>query len=182
MIRLFAGIELPEEIKTQLASLRGGLPMTRWIEKPNLHIGLRFIGDIEEHQAQDVHYNLEKIQFEPFQLQLQTIGFFNPAGVARSIWVGVDDYHTLDKLHRKIDSACKAAGLPAQQRNFHAHVTIAKTNGCPMPNIADYQAMHNLFKTPPFEVGEFCLFSSHPAGFSEHSAFLKERIYPLRNA
>lgn len=55
MIRLFAGIELPENIKEQLYALRGGVPNAKWVEKDNLHITLRFIGNIDEDDANDLH-------------------------------------------------------------------------------------------------------------------------------
>ena len=55
MIRLFVGLELPDDIKDQVYSLRGGVPMARWVDKEKLHLNLRFLGNIQENTAQNFH-------------------------------------------------------------------------------------------------------------------------------
>ena len=66
MIRLFAGIELPEDIKDQLYALRGGVPNAKWVERDNLHITLRFIGNIDEDVAADLHEGFMQIKAPAF--------------------------------------------------------------------------------------------------------------------
>lgn len=79
MIRLFAGIELPENIKEQLYALRGGVPNAKWVEKDNLHITLRFIGNIDEDDANDLHDGFMQLRAPAFDLQMAQVGFLQTA-------------------------------------------------------------------------------------------------------
>ena len=54
MPRLFTGLELPAELATELALMRGGLTGARWIDVENYHLTLRFIGDIDQPTAEAV--------------------------------------------------------------------------------------------------------------------------------
>lgn len=79
MIRLFAGIELPDHIKDQLYALRGGVPNAVWTERDNLHITLRFIGNIDEHEAEYLHDGFSQIQAPAFDLEMAQVGFLPTA-------------------------------------------------------------------------------------------------------
>ncbi len=179
MIRLFVGLELPEDIKEHVYNLRGGIPNTRWLNKENLHLNLRFIGDIEESDANYLHDYLAQINFHAFDLSLTQVGLFTQGNQPKHLWVGVDNYHILDDLSARIENAVQKSGQPNIARKFHAHTTIAKFRGANWDKIQEFIAFHNLFRTRPFRVNHFTLFSSHPHHNGGGSFYRVEAQYPL---
>ncbi len=162
MIRLFVGLELPPDIQEQTYNLRGGIPHTRWLNKENLHLNLRYIGDVEESDANYIHDYLSQVNFHAFDLALTQVGLFTQGHQPKHLWVGVDNYHILDDLSERIENAVQRAGQPRSPRKFHAHTTIAKFKGASWDKIQEFISYHNLFRTPQFRVNHFTLFSSHP--------------------
>ncbi len=179
MIRLFAGIELPENIKEQLYALRGGVPNARWTEKDNLHITLRFIGNIDEHEANYLHDGFSQIQAPAFDLSMAQVGFFASGAQMRHLWAGVSNYNALDFLHDKIESVISRHGLGADKHKFHAHVTLAKLRGTTAEDVQKFLSYHSLFRSDNFYVDHFTLFSSHPHHDGNGSYYRVEAQYPL---
>ncbi len=179
MIRLFVGIELPEEIKEQVYNLRGGIPSTRWLNKENLHLALRFIGNIDEDEANYIHDYLSQVNFHAFDLALTQVGLFTQGNQPKHLWVGVDNYHILDDLSARIENAVQKAGQPHSVKRFHAHTTIAKFKGAHWDKIQEFIAFHNLFKSSYFRVNHFTLFSSHPHHEGTGSFYRVEARYHL---
>src|SRR3954462_5697247 len=84
MPRLFTGLEIPKALSDELSLLRGGLPGARWIDPENYHVTLRFIGDVDEDNAQEIAWLLGKIQRKDFELRLdgwQSFGVRKPRAV-----------------------------------------------------------------------------------------------------
>ena len=89
MIRLFVGLDLPENLGERLTGLRGQIPGARWIPRENLHITLRFIGEVDEETAADLEASLVKVDAPPFELILRDVGYFECRGRVRSLWEGI---------------------------------------------------------------------------------------------
>jgi len=70
MLRLFVAVPLPEEVQDRLASLYRGIPGARWIDPDNLHLTLRFIGDVNEDTAEDIDDCLAAISMPAFELTI----------------------------------------------------------------------------------------------------------------
>lgn len=180
MIRLFVGLDLPEEIKEQIYSLRGGLEHALWRDPERMHLNLRFIGNVEEDQADEILRELKYIRFPAFHLTCKGLGYFDVAGVPHHLWVGVDNDKILEELHDKIDNALKKAGVAPQERfKFHPHVTIAKLQGTTMDELFKYISANNLFKTKSFFVENFTLFASIARENGEGKYYRHQEIYPL---
>ncbi len=179
MIRLFVGLELPEHIQEQVYNLRGGIPNTRWMNKENLHLSLRFIGQVEETDANYIHDYLSQVNFHSFDLALTQVGLFTQGNQPKHMWVGVDNYHVLDELTLRVESAVQRAGQSSISRKFHAHTTIAKFRGASWDKIQEFISFHNLFKSEPFRVNHFTLFSSHPHHNGVGSFYRVEARYEL---
>lgn len=179
MIRLFTAIELPEEIQEQVYSLRGGVPLARWVDKEKLHLTLHFIGNIQEDIADEIHYEMTHLRFPSFNLALTEVGYFETAGVPHHIWVGVSYYQALDDLSAKIARICEQHGVQNDRFKFHAHVTLASLHGTTMDDVHKFIAMNNLFRTPEFQVYYFTLFSSHARAAGEGKYYRIEARYPL---
>ena len=95
----------------------------------------------------------------------------------RSLWVGVDKQPALHHLRDKVESAVVRAGLPPYGQKYQPHVTLARGKGEPTPKLGEYLVHNNLFRSTPFEVTHFTLFSS----YLSHSGaiYTPERSYEL---
>lgn len=180
MIRLFAGIDLPPEIKEELYALRGGLFGAQWHTKERLNLNLRFIGNIEEHTAEEVLRELRYIRFPAFHMAFKEIGYFAHADQPHHIWTGVDTPHLIAELQEKIDKAVVKAGAGnADKFKFVPHVALAKLQGTSMDEVFEYIRGNNLFRSTPFLVDSFCLFASHARENGEGKYYTVEETYPL---
>ncbi|HET6584590.1 MAG TPA: RNA 2',3'-cyclic phosphodiesterase [Nannocystaceae bacterium] len=177
MPRIFVGIDLPDEIDQHLDLLCGGVPGARWEGRDKFHLTLRFVGDTDGGIAAHVGDALADVQHAPFAMTLAGVGFFPPRGQPRSLWAGVDDPKPVAELHRRIERALAKLGLEPDARKFAAHVTLGRLRDAPEDRVAAFLAHHSLFRSAPFEVRAFQLFSSirTPAG----SKYRIERAYPL---
>jgi RNA 2',3'-cyclic 3'-phosphodiesterase len=176
MIRLFAAIEIPEQLRLQLSLLQGGMPGARWTPTENMHLTLRFIGEVDQAVARDIDDVLADIRAPGFSLSLKGVGEFGRKE-GRALWAGVDTAEPLQHLAAKIESALQRMGLPAETRKYSPHVTLARLKDVPMGDIQTFLTAHALFRSPPFEVDQFVLFSStHSA---KGSRYRVESVYPL---
>jgi 2'-5' RNA ligase len=179
-MRLFVALALPETIRWQLRLLCGGLAGARWVPPENFHLTLRFIGEVDGAEFHDIDAALAGIRAPRFTMSFAGVGHFGGAGKLRSIWAGVDKQPALPHLRDKIESAVVRAGAEPNGQKFHPHVTLARSKGEPVPKLGEFLVQHSLFRSQPFEVTHFTLFSS----FLNHTAaiYTPERSYELSRA
>lgn len=177
MIRLFVGIALTEDQRQPLASLCVGLPHARWVTPDSMHLTLRFIGEVDQGVAQDLHDSLAQVQARPFEVTLAGVGTFGSSRHPHTLWVGVDRSAELAHLHDKVESAVVRAGLPPEARKFSPHTTLARFRESPGPRLGEFLAGNALLRPPPLTVSHFTLFSSH-LGHSG-AVYSAEAEYPL---
>ena len=177
-MRLFVAIALPDNVRARLAGLAGGIPGARWITAENMHLTLRFIGEVPAADLPDIAGELSRIASPAFDLTLAQVGHFGPARKARSLWVGVVPNPGLMALQERVDGALRRAGLPPEDRKFVPHVTLARLNGASPPRLQSYVEANNLFRAGPFPVEEFVLFSSRLG--SERAVYQAEAEFPLQ--
>lgn len=176
MPRLFSGIVLPPDVRQQLAMLKSPLPGAKWIEPDNLHLTLRFAGDIDNHQAADFADALNQIQCAPFDLSLRGLGVFGGKSPT-AVWAGVLSNPQLSELARLHERAARRAGLKPDTRKFVGHVTLARLRHSKAPAIARFLQQNGGFQTIPFEVGSFVLFSARPR--TGGGPYVVEQTYAL---
>ena len=177
MPRLFTGIEIPAEVREEIARLRVPLPGGRWTEPENLHLTLRFVGDLEKPQAREFADGLETIDVDAFELRLAGLGTFG-GNEPRSIWAGVEPSAPLEALARANDRAARTAGLPPDGRPFKPHVTLARLKYATPDEVARVLQRIGAFRSKPFIVGRFVLFSAKPKVGGGPYAI--EEAFPLR--
>ena len=163
MIRLFVALALPPAIIDALGGLAEGVPGARWLRDDQMHLTLRFIGEVEA---------------DAFEMAVAGVGHFPPRGPPKLLWAGVRPNPALNLLQSRIESALGRAGLKPEGRNFSAHVTLARLNGAPVERVQAYLARHALFAAPPFMVEAFHLYSSRLS--RDGSLYTIEASYPLR--
>jgi 2'-5' RNA ligase len=159
-MRLFVGLDLPWELKQQLARLVGGLPGARWVPPDNYHLTLRFIGEVPPHRAEELDLALSALRGRGFTLDLAGVGTFAKAGREVSLWVAAERNPKLEQLHAKVETALQRAGMPPEKRRFSPHITLARLENVPQERLISYVQAHNLFRAPPLPVHHFTLFSS----------------------
>jgi len=159
-MRLFTAIELPDELRERLARLAFGIPRARWVPEEQIHLTLRFIGEVDGVLYEDVVESLAEVENEPFSLRLQGVGCFPPRRDPRVLWVGVAEPDPVARLKRRIDRALAAAGIGPEGRKFSAHVTLARVGRSPLGRVMRFLIEHSDLSLPPFAVTGFTLFSS----------------------
>jgi len=166
MIRLFVGLELPPSTKMALGMLRGDVDGARWLREDQLHLTLRFIGEVSPESAEDIREALHSVDFAPFEVALKGLGVFGKMRQPRAVWAGVADPEPLKALHDKIESALSWAGFAGDGRRYIPHVTLARFKGRSR-RLEAFLAEHQDFAAPAFQVEHFTLFRSH---LSRHGA------------
>ncbi|MCC7252757.1 RNA 2',3'-cyclic phosphodiesterase [Hyphomicrobium sp.] len=161
MPRLFTGIELPSALTERLADLAVPLAGARWIEPEDMHLTLRFAGDIDNPTADEFHAALSSIDEPAFTLRLSGFGAFG-GQQPRSLWAGVAENPWLDQLARANERAARSAGLKPEKHPFKAHVTLARLKGTRPEAVARVLEQLGSFVSAPFQVERFALFSSRP--------------------
>jgi 2'-5' RNA ligase len=159
MHRLFVAIRPPAAIRATLLGAMGGISGARWQSQDQLHLTLRFIGEVDRHRAGDVHAALGAVHQLPFEIVLNGIGAFDRRGWPDAVWAGVSPHEPLKALHKKVDAALSRVGVPPDQRAFLPHITLArlKRGSGPVGNL--FESAGGL-SSPPFTVDHFGLFES----------------------
>ncbi|HVB15810.1 MAG TPA: RNA 2',3'-cyclic phosphodiesterase [Stellaceae bacterium] len=176
MLRLFVGIEFPPELKLRLSLLCTGVPGARWVDAGNLHLTLRFIGEITEDRAADVDEALAGLKARRFTLQLAGTGVFG-GNRPQTLWVGVDRDPELARLHGKIEQTLIRIGLPPEPRRFAPHVTLARLRYPDLVQLGRFLAAHAQFRAEPLAVDHFSLIASFAT--KAGSVYEDQADYPL---
>ena len=176
MPRLFTGIEIPGEIGDHLSLLRGGLPGARWIDRENYHITLRFIGDIDRDVAGEIADTLGGVDRAGFELRIDGIAAFG-SRKPHAIVARIQPSRALAELQAEHERRLQRIGLPAEQRKYIPHVTLARLRGTTSRDVADYLSLRGGFTAAPFPVERFVLFSSRNSGGG--GPYVIEEEYPL---
>lgn len=161
MIRLFVALEIPDDIRDCLDALCMGVPGARWVEPENMHVTLRFIGDVGGAVCEDVVDALLAVRAPSFELTLERLGTFQQGSIAHTLWVGVQRNNALLQLQSKVERALAATDLSPERRRYTPHLTIARTKEAPVERLASFIAEHEPFRLAPFAVERFSLFSSY---------------------
>lgn len=180
MVRLFVAVELPADMRADLVRLRSPLPRANWVSADNLHLSLRFIGEVDDEQAADIDTELSRIDAPAFELSLAGIGEFGSGERVRTLWLGIEPSPPLLALQSKVESAMRRAWLPPEGRRFAPHVTLARLKNPPLERIAPFIAAHAQFRAGPVAVNRFVLYSSILA--SHGPTYTAERTYKLAGA
>lgn len=161
MPRLFTAIEIPESLRLRLSLLRGPLNGAKWVNAENMHITLRFAGDLDERTADAFADELAEVAADPFQVSIAGAGAFGGRD-PRVLWAGVEKNAQLDALYRANERAARAAGLEPDPRAFKPHVTLARMRGVRQSAVARFLEENGDLRLEPFAVTRFVLLSARP--------------------
>jgi 2'-5' RNA ligase len=161
MPRLFTAIEVPEPLRMRLSLLRAPLNGAKWVEPENMHITLRFAGDIEDRTADAFADALDDVSVDPFRVTIAGVGAFG-GHQTRVLWAGVEAGPQLDELYRANERAARTAGLEPPPRGFKPHVTLARMRGARQSPVARFLEENGDLRLEPFTVTRFVLLSARP--------------------
>jgi len=159
--RLFIALALPEPVRAALAAVAKPLPGVAWTRPAQLHLTLRFLGDVPTEQIEPIAERLATVHVEPFLLPVGGLGSFPQKRPTRVVWAGIGAGHPrLHQLRQRIDDALLAAGLDLDVRIFQPHVTLARCPETAAANVSRWLRTHEEFEAPPFRVEAFDLCAS----------------------
>jgi 2'-5' RNA ligase len=130
-MRLFVALEIPAVVRESLAALikflRVVSPQTRWVRPENLHVTLKFIGEVPEAKLAAIREALAGVCSErPVALDFHGLGFFPNEKHPHVFWAGITASPNLKTLAADIDGATEKLGIPREQRPFSPHLTLAR--------------------------------------------------------
>lgn len=141
-MRVFIGIkpegESMNRLEAAVAPLRREFPAFNWVPPRNRHLTLRFLGEIADEAVKSLcnHLDASPPRLAPFALQIDRLGGFPGRSGLRVIWAGIQLSAPLEKLKNWLESRLGNAGFAAEDRPFHAHITLARIRKpLPDPNL-----------------------------------------------
>jgi len=178
--RLFAAIRPPAPVIDALLAMEGGpeqfIEGARWQDEDQLHLTLRFFGEVEARAAEDLVEALAGVAAAPFSLALRDVGHFERKGKTHTLWAGLALSEPLAALQRRVENAARRAGLPPDPRRFAPHITLARLNRASGP-VLPFLAAHGALAGKPWPVEAFDLMESTltPAG-AEYQTVRRYRL------
>jgi RNA 2',3'-cyclic 3'-phosphodiesterase len=158
--RLFVALRPPPQILAQLQGLMGGVLGARWQDDAQLHLTLRYIGEVERALAEEIALALSSLRAEPISLSLAPVGQFERRGRCKSLWAGVTPKEGVTGLHKKIDRMLVGLGLEPEHRSFLPHITLARMNR-EQAGAGEWVAAHSGLSSAPFLADAVILYESH---------------------
>ena len=156
--------------------LRGGLPGARWIDPENYHLTLRFIGDIDDVMASEIALLLGRVRRRSFELRFDGLTSFG-GRKPRALVAALAPSSEVMELQAEHERLIQRVGLEPEGRKYTPHVTLARLRDTSSLQVADYLSARGAFRSAPFEVSRFVLFSSRASVGG--GPYLVEAAYPL---
>lgn len=171
-VRSFIAVNIPDELREQISGIQEQLRQTgervSWTKPGNLHITLRFLGDVEEKRIDELAGLVTRVagMRSKFSVSLNEVGAFPNLRRPRVLWIGIQEgAQELKRLAVDLENGLAKIGFPREARTFSAHLTIGRVKARVREPFGD--ELRNIeFQSPPFPVEEICLMRSqlHPAG------------------
>ena len=136
IIRTFIAFELPEKIRSFISSIQEDLKSNRldarWVQPKNIHLTLKFLGNINKADTQKVGAAIFKsaADYAPISLAAKGIGAFPGINRPRVLWIGIrGQTDVLIQLQKSLDDKLEKIGFPTENRPFKGHLTLARVKG-----------------------------------------------------
>ncbi|HEV2595867.1 MAG TPA: RNA 2',3'-cyclic phosphodiesterase [Sphingomicrobium sp.] len=166
MHRLFVAIRPPEPIRDLLIDAIDESADFRWQSEDQLHLTLRFIGEVERPLANDLADGLKRVHANRFEICIKGAGAFDRRA-GGTLWAAIEPRLDVASLAAKIERVCQENGVEPEHRAFHPHITLARWKGRRSREVRDVLERTRGLSSEPFMVAEFILFESR---LSRHGA------------
>ena len=172
-MRTFIAIEIPSEVKSALAALQDDLRRAgadvSWTRPENIHLTLRFLGEVDERRIGEVERVCvdSAAEFRPFTLRLNDTDVFPNARQPRVLWPGLaGEIEKAVEMRKRLNDGLALIGFELEEKDFHPHLTIGRVKS--NKNARELLALASARQVPAlsFVVTEIVLMKSelHPAG------------------
>ncbi len=166
-IRSFISIHLPEFIRDSIAGYQSGLRKLgadiRWVRPENLHITLKFLGDIRVDQIDSVVHSMVRAAASesPFILRIGGAGYFPGERNPRIVWLSIDsETPVLTRLADSLNRDLNTLGFPSEKREFKSHLTIGRFRAPGNTDRIVRYTASNGFQSDPFRIDQLFLMRS----------------------
>jgi 2'-5' RNA ligase len=116
-------------IQNLIEKLASSGAVVKWVVPHNIHVTLKFLGNVEESRLPDVYAACERAAAgsEPIDLEVKTLGCFPNPNRPRVVWVGIEQgSEAVGQLQKKVDRELERVGVPREKKKFKAHLTIGR--------------------------------------------------------
>lgn len=167
-IRAFIAIELNLETRELLSSIQIELKKTRadvkWVKPENIHLTIKFLGNINSDQANEIKKILSEVAREnnQFDIDLSEVGAFPKKEYPRVIWVGVEkNKDKVAKIAADLEERIVNLGIPKEDRPFQSHITIGRVRSNDnRADLVDKLKTITLAQKPSLLISKLTLFKS----------------------
>jgi len=157
--RLFVALRPPHAIRAALIAAMHGISGARWQDDDQLHLTLRFIGEVDHHRAEDIAAALGALHAAAVTARIAGVSLFERQGRAHMMWAGVEPHEPITALQRKVDQLLARVGIAPETRAFVPHITLARLNRASGP-VAPFLALHSDLASSDFIFGHVTLYES----------------------
>ena len=151
---------LPENIKDQIGDLRGSVNGIRWQKPEQMHLTLKFIGEIEEKMVERLKKDLTLVDADPFTMTFDGLGCFTRKGIPSVVWLGVEKSAELMSLKSEIERICSQAGIEKDDRDFKPHITLGRNREADKKGVYEYLEQSTEPDIDSFQAKYFTLYNS----------------------
>jgi len=156
-MRLFVSVPVPDELKTKVAALgkeiaQDGVMLVR---PENMHLTLKFLGEIDEKKIEDIEKKLSSVRFRAFDCALRSVGVFPNENYVKVVWAGCESGNALESLAKDVIRSLSGYG---DDKRFTAHLTIARVKR--KIDLRSFLQKHKADEFGSFPVKEFHLMQS----------------------
>lgn len=178
-LRLFAAVDIPDEIAARVQPLMRGVPGAKWRPRENLHVTLRFYGELTETVADDLDAELGEMarKHRAFDLRIKGAGFFGRE-TPHALWLGLSESEPLRALAADCDRAARRLKLPPPEHKFTPHMTVAYLSGTTLDRVIAFEKRLALYEGEAWTADAFFLLSSNVRR-NAPSLYSEEASYPL---
>lgn len=186
-VRTFIAVDLAPAIQLRAVEIAQEMapldPNVRWADPDQMHLTLKFLGDVDEVEISEVCAAAAKVadQFTPFSLVCAGVGAFPTVERVRTIWLGVVQGEAeLVALNESLDETLAPLRFPRETRRFHPHVTLGRVKGQGRPSRAIREEILRRQDTPGemMEVDGFSVYSSRLGRFGPSYELLTTLDFP----
>ncbi len=157
--RLFVALRPPHAVRATLIAAMHGIAGARWQDDDQLHLTLRFIGEVDRHRAEDIAAALGALHSPAIMARIAGVDLFEHHGRPHMIWAGIEPQDAIAALHRKVDQLLARVGVAPETRAFVPHITLARLNRGSGP-VAPFLALHSDLVSAPFAFEHVTLYES----------------------
>ncbi|MFP4588715.1 MAG: RNA 2',3'-cyclic phosphodiesterase [Candidatus Acetothermia bacterium] len=132
-MRTFFCYELPSQVRQEMRESLGRVSSparVKWVNTENIHITVKFLGEINEDQLQEIKEAIEEPlkRHSPFTIEINHLGGFPRLSYPKVIWLGSDDPpEEIHGIHRDLEETLEELGFEREDRDYVPHVTLGRT-------------------------------------------------------